>query len=57
MFGVIGACSSLAPLVMATVHPSSIQRAPDDETRHREIDCFIDDLKVLARTLREQRAA
>jgi hypothetical protein len=57
MFGVIDACSSLAPLVMATVHPSSILCAPDDETRHREIDRFIDDLKVLARTLREQRAA
>src|SRR6267378_7980669 len=28
--------SSLAPLVMATVHPSSLLRAPDDETRRRE---------------------
>src|SRR5207248_641384 len=25
--------SSLAPIVMATVHPSSLLRAPDDETR------------------------
>ncbi|MCU1274848.1 MAG: putative polymerase related protein, partial [Bryobacterales bacterium] len=28
--------SPLAPRVMATVHPSSILRAPDDETRHAE---------------------
>ncbi len=26
--------SPLAPFVMATVHPASILRAPDDETRH-----------------------
>ena len=31
----------LAPAVMATVHPSSILRAPDDETRHRELELFI----------------
>src|SRR4030095_5238363 len=28
--------SSLAPHVMATVHPSSILRAPDKESRHNE---------------------
>src|SRR6476660_5272375 len=28
--------SALAPYVMATVHPSSILRAPDDKTRHEE---------------------
>jgi uracil-DNA glycosylase family protein len=28
--------SPLAPVVMATVHPSSILRAPDDETRDRK---------------------
>ena len=49
--------SRLAPLVMATVHPSSILRAPDDKTRHREIERFIDDLKVLALALCERRAA
>jgi DNA polymerase len=37
--------SSLAPLVTATVHPSSILRAPDDETRRDEMQRFIDDLK------------
>ena len=37
--------STLAPHVMATVHPSSILRAPDDESRHREMTEFIADLK------------
>src|SRR5205085_3804135 len=37
--------SPLAPHVLATVHPSSILRAPDDESRHIEMDRFIDDLK------------
>ena len=49
--------SPLAPLVMATLHPSSMLRAPDDETRHREIERFTDDLRVLAHALRERRAA
>src|SRR5918992_2936739 len=40
--------STLAPYVMATVHPSSILRAPDDETRRLEYRLFIDDLKKLA---------
>jgi DNA polymerase len=40
--------SQLAPVVMATVHPSSILRAPDDEARHLEMRRFIDDLKKIA---------
>jgi uracil-DNA glycosylase len=40
--------STLAPYVMATVHPSSILRAPDDETRRLEYRRFVDDLKNLA---------
>jgi uracil-DNA glycosylase family protein len=40
--------SPLAPHVLATVHPSSILRAPDDEARHREFDAFVADLKVVA---------
>jgi DNA polymerase len=36
------------PLLMATVHPSSILRAPDDETREIEMDAFIRDLKRVA---------
>jgi uracil-DNA glycosylase len=41
--------STLAPHVMATVHPSSILRAPDDESRHREMSEFVADLKKLAK--------
>lgn len=44
--------STLAPYVMATVHPSSILRAPDDETRQLESRRFIDDLKKLARVIK-----
>ena len=44
--------SMLAPYIMATVHPSSILRAPDDETRHLEYRRFVDDLKKLARVLK-----
>jgi uracil-DNA glycosylase len=43
--------STLAPYIMATVHPSSILRAPDDETRHDEQRKFVDDLKRVARVL------
>jgi uracil-DNA glycosylase len=41
--------SALAPTVMATVHPSSILRAPDQQTRHDEMQRFIADLKKIAR--------
>jgi DNA polymerase len=43
--------SSLAPIVMATVHPSSLLRAPDDETRRREMARFTEDLRTVARAL------
>lgn len=43
--------STLAPYIMTTVHPSSILRAPDEETRHTEKRRFIDDLKKVARVL------
>ena len=43
--------STLAPYIMATVHPSSILRAPDDETRQAEQRRFIDDLKKVAHVL------
>jgi uracil-DNA glycosylase len=39
--------SELAELVTATVHPSSILRAPSDEARHLERARFIDDLKKI----------
>ena len=38
----------LAPKAMATVHPSSILRAPDDETRRREMSAFVRDLREIA---------
>jgi uracil-DNA glycosylase len=43
--------SPLAPFVMATVHPSSILRAPDDQARHEEMKHFISDLKKISRLL------
>jgi len=43
--------STLAPLVLATVHPSSILRAPDAETRREEMRRFTDDLRTVARAL------
>ena len=43
--------SPLAPLVMATVHPSSILRAQTDEERHRAMEEFVSDLRMLASRL------
>ena len=43
--------SPLAPRVLATVHPSSILRAPDAEARRRELQRFVDDLRAVARAL------
>jgi uracil-DNA glycosylase family protein len=39
--------SPLAPRVMATVHPSSILRAPDEKTRHEQERQFIEDLRQI----------
>ena len=41
--------SPLASHVLATVHPSSILRAPDDKTRHEQERMFINDLKPIAK--------
>lgn len=46
--------SSLAPIVTATVHPSSILRAPDDEARRSEMGAFVADLTRVARALARQ---
>jgi DNA polymerase len=43
--------SSLAPHVMATVHPSSILRAPDEASRHADLQRFVADLKRAAAEL------
>jgi len=49
--------SDIAPLVMATVHPSSILRAPDDDSRHEKMRKFVEDLKKVAAQLQRRRAA
>lgn len=52
--------SPLAPHVLATVHPSSLLRAPDDETRHREMARFVEDLRHvsdLVYSLKQKRKA
>jgi DNA polymerase len=41
--------SPLAPYMMATVHPSSILRAPDEDTRHEEMKRFIADLNKISK--------
>jgi uracil-DNA glycosylase family protein len=46
--------SELAPRVLATVHPSSILRAPDDEARALAYKGFVADLAVVARALRRR---
>ena len=43
--------------IIATVHPSSILRAPDDESRHAEMAHFIADLKVVAAQIAQQKRA
>ena len=43
--------SPLAPRVTATVHPSSILRARDDESRHAEMKRFVRDLRRVAAEL------
>ena len=49
--------SRIAPHVMATIHPSAILRAPDDESRHEEMRKFIDDVKVVAAEIHRRKAA
>ena len=48
--------SPLAPFVMATVHPSSLLRAPDEVTRRLETKRFVQDLKLVREAL-EKKAA
>jgi DNA polymerase len=44
--------SPLAPVVMVTVHPSSILRAPDPEARRKALVEFVRDLRAAAKQLR-----
>ncbi len=49
--------SPIAPYVMATVHPSSILRAQDEESRRGQKEAFIADLRVAATQLKKLRRA
>lgn len=49
--------SPLADYVMATVHPSSILRAPDSETRRAETARFVEDLRHVAQALGQAGAS
>ncbi len=42
---------------LVTVHPSYLLRLPDEESRHREYDRFVADLKIAARYLKEHARA
>jgi DNA polymerase len=43
--------SDLAEHVTATIHPSSILRQRDDESRRREMEAFVEDLRLVATVL------
>jgi|SRR5579862_137205 len=43
--------SPLAPIAAVTVHPSSILRAPDEQSRQSAFEAFVADLKRIARRL------
>ena len=44
--------SDLAPIVVATIHPSAVLRAPDERARVREREAFTNDLRVAVEALR-----
>jgi len=43
--------SPFAPYVVATVHPSSILRAPNEDARHAAYQSFVKDLKKIAKVI------
>jgi uracil-DNA glycosylase len=49
--------SRLAPYVMATVHPSSILRAVDHESRRLQMESFVADLRKVAHLVQKSRKA
>jgi len=49
--------SELAPYVMATVHPSSILRAPDEASRNAQKQALIDDLRIAVAQINNLRRA
>jgi len=46
--------SKFAPRVLATVHPSSLLRQPDEESREREYKHFVADLRAASRAADEE---
>jgi uracil-DNA glycosylase len=46
--------SKLAPRVLATVHPSSLLRQPDEESREREYKHFVVDLRAALKAAGEE---
>lgn len=46
--------SKLAPRVLATVHPSSLLRQPDETSRQREYEHFVADLRAALRAVGEE---
>lgn len=48
--------SELAPFATATVHPSSILRAPDEQSRHQQMASFVDDLKKVRKWMASRYA-
>jgi DNA polymerase len=46
--------STLAPFIVATVHPSSILRAPDEEARQEAMTAFVNDMRTIADVLRQK---
>ena len=49
--------SPLAPVVLATVHPSSILRVKESEDRELEMNKFVEDLSVAAKLSRDSKSA
>jgi uracil-DNA glycosylase family protein len=47
--------SSFSPATILTVHPSSLLRAPDEESRRANYALFVKDLKMVARALHATR--
>jgi DNA polymerase len=43
--------SNLAPFVIATLHPSAVLRAPDDDARKQAFQSLVDDLTLVAQHL------
>jgi uracil-DNA glycosylase family protein len=44
----------LANAILATIHPSAVLRAPDDDARHQLFQTLVDDLRLVARILNKK---